>query len=609
MPATAKTKSSRTMAPKNSAAVLPIRRRCASECPIYTHPSDAYMPDHVLHAEWARFAGSLSPIGLALAGFDWWAHLQFSPAKKHMLSHSLWDKTTRLSQYAVQAASGATIDPVVAPSPADQRFKSDGWQHWPFNLFEQSFLVSQEWWTEATTGVRGVAPHHQDIAAFTARQLLDMVSPSNSPLTNPDILQTTQEQAGKNFWQGYLNWLEDASRAAADSPPTGAEAFTVGKTVAVTPGKVIYRNDLIELIQYKPTTAQVYAEPVLIVPAWIMKYYILDLSPEDSLVKYLVGKGHTVFMISWKNPDTCDRDLGMEDYLQSGIGEAITAIKAITHAPQIHAMGYCLGGTLLTMMAAVLARDSDDSLKTVTLLAAQTDFEEAGELTLFTDDSQVAYLEDVMWKQGYLDKFQMAGAFQMLRSNDLIWSRMIHDYMQGERQPMTDLMAWNADATRMPYRMHSEYLRQLFMQNDLAEGRFMVKGAPIALKDIHSPLFVVGTVRDHIAPWKSVYKIQLLTDSEVTFVLTSGGHNAGIVSEPGHKDRSYQISTIANTAHYLPPGQWQNVTATTEGSWWNAWQSWLKEHSQGMVTPPSMGNTHAGYAPIENAPGGYVMMK
>ncbi len=588
---------------------LSTRRRCGAWVSENKQPSDDYTLDHMLHAAVAKFIGGISPASLVLAGFDWWEHLMFSPSKQQMLQRSLLDKTALISRYAMQAASGNEVSPIIMPPSSDRRFTGDGWKAWPFNVMEQSFLLTQEWWLEATTGVRGVTPHHLNVANFTARQMLDIFSLSNFPLTNPDIIATTKEQGGANFWQGALNWRDDVTRAKADKPPMGAEAFVVGENVAATEGKVVFRNHLVELIQYAPTTAQVYAEPILITPAWIMKYYILDLSPHNSLVKYLVDKGHTVFMISWRNPDACDRDLGLEDYLQTGLGEAVKAVKTITHAPQIHAMGYCLGGTLLSMMAAAHARDGDNSFKTISLLASQVDFEEAGEIMLFTDESQVAYLEDVMWDQGYLDKSQMAGAFQMLRSNDLIWSRMISDYMQGKRQSLNDMMAWNADATRMPYRMHSEYLRQLFLQNDLAEGRFMVDGKPVALQDIRVPLFSVGTGRDHVAPWKSVYKILLLTESDVTFVLTSGGHNAGIVSEPGHIGRSYQISTMPSTARYMPPGQWQANTPMHDGSWWGEWQQWLADHSEDKIKPPSMGNADKSYTAIEDAPGSYVMMK
>lgn len=595
--------------PKEKTKEAGISRRCSAyECTPYTPLSDTFILDHHLHAYMSKLTGGISPIALALAGFDWWAHLMFSPSKQHMLSQSLLDKTAQLSAYALQAPFSHESDQIIAPLSADHRFRSEAWKGWPFNLFQQSFLLSQSWWDEATSGVRGVSDHHVNVASFTARQMLDIVSPSNSPMTNPDILQTTRQQGGANFWEGYLNWLDDTMRQQSDRPPVGSEAFIVGENIAATEGKVVFRNHLIELIQYTPTTAEVYAEPVLITPAWIMKYYILDLSAENSLVKYLVDKGHTVFMISWKNPDTDDRNIGLDDYLHAGMGAALKAIKTITKAPKINAVGYCLGGTLLSIMAAAHARDGDDSLKTITLLASQVDFEDAGEIMLFTDESQVAYLEDVMWDKGYLDKQHMAGAFALLRSNDLIWSRIITSYMQGKREPMFDLMAWNADATRLPYRMHSEYLRQLFLNNDLAEGRFIVHDAPVALTDIRAPIFCVGTQRDHVAPWKSVYKILLLTESEVTFVLTSGGHNAGIVSEPGHKGRSYQIATIPTTARYMASGQWQTTTPRTQGSWWEAWDAWLTAHSSGKIKPATMGDTKT-YTPTLDAPGSYVLIK
>jgi polyhydroxyalkanoate synthase len=286
--------------------------------------------------------------------------------------------------------------------------------------------------------------------------------------------------------------------------------------------------------------------------------------------------------------------------------DAVDAVNAIVPGRKLHAVGYCLGGTLLSIAAAAMARDGDDRLKTITLLAAQTDFTEAGELMLFINESQLAFLEDMMWEQGFLDTRQMAGAFQMLRSNDLIWSYMIRNYLMGERQPMSDLMAWNADATRMPYRMHSEYLRRLFLNNDLAAGRYQVGDRPVALTDIRAPLFVVGTQRDHVAPWRSTYKIDPLADTEVTYLLATGGHNAGIVSEPGRDGRSYQVSTKHHADRYVDPDTWAAQTPHKEGSWWPEWVGWLSERSGDLVAPPGIGSSQDGYLPLRDAPGQYV---
>ena len=358
------------------------------------------------------------------------------------------------------------------PLPQDRRFTGPAWQSPPYDFIYQAFLLNQQWWHNAMTGVRGVTKGHENMVAFATRQFLDVFSPSNSLFSNPEVLERTRREGGMNLVRGMQNFIEDAERAIGGRPPVGAEAFEPARDVAITPGKVVFRNRLIELIQYAPATGSVRPEPVLIIPAWIMKYYILDLSPQNSLVRYLVSRGYTVFMISWKNPGPEDRDLSMEDYRTQGVMAALDAVGAIVPRRPVHAVGYCLGGTLLAIAAAAMARDGDPRLRTISFFAAQSDFKEAGELTLFINESQLSFLEDMMWEQGFLDTKQMAGAFQILRSNDLVWSRMVHDYLMGERAPMSDLMAWNADATRMPYRMHSEYLRHLFLDNDLAEGRF-----------------------------------------------------------------------------------------------------------------------------------------
>ncbi|MBY0431228.1 MAG: alpha/beta fold hydrolase, partial [Rhodospirillales bacterium] len=472
------------------------------------YPALTESTDRMVHALQGRLTMGLSPAALTLAYLDWAVHYGHSFGKMTELGRNAAAKSLRFMLYALRSATQTeAIEPFIEPLEQDTRFSSKEWQKFPYNVFYQSFLLSEQWWHYATTGVRGVSPHHQQVVAFTARQLLDMLAPSNFPFTNPDVIKATVEQGGANLTRGAMKLMDDFERTLSGRSPAAAEEYKIGENLAITPGKVVYRNRLIELIQYTPTTPNVQAEPILIVPAWIMKYYILDLSPNNSLVKYLVDNGHTVFIVSWRNPTEEERELGMEEYRKLGVMEALDAVSAIVPERKIHTVGYCLGGTLLSISAATMARDGDDRLKSMTLLAAQTDFEEAGEIMLFIDESQVTFLEDLMWDQGVLDTKQMAGAFQLLRSNDLIWSHMVRHYLLGEPETMNDLMAWNADPTRMPYRMHSEYLRQLFLNNDFSKGRYMVGGRPVAITDIRAPICAVGTTKDHVAPWKSVYKI------------------------------------------------------------------------------------------------------
>ncbi len=572
----------------------------------YEHESTRTI-DRLAHVWLGRVTLGMSPASLLLAYSDWALHFGFNPGKHAELVRNAAEKSFRFGVYALQAAANPETPPFIDPLPQDRRFRDPGWRAWPFNVVHQGFLLTEQWWHYATTGVRGVSRRHENMVSFSARQVLDMCAPSNFPWTNPEVLRTAWESGGASVVQGVANWAEDQVRALAGDAPVGAEAYQVGRNLAVTPGKVVYRNRLIELLQYEPATKTVQAEPVLIVPAWIMKYYILDLSPENSLIRYLVGRGHTVFTISWKNPGPEDRDLGLDDYRTLGIEAALEEVRRVAPERKVHGVGYCLGGTLLAMAAAAMARDGDDRLCSLTLLAAQTDFTEAGEIMLFIDESQVTFLEDVMWDTGCLDNRQMAGAFQLLRSNDLIWSRMVHDYLLGGRTPMNDLMAWNADATRMPYRMHAEYLRRLFLNNELFEGHYKVGDRPVALSDIRAPIFLVGTETDHVAPWRSVYKLHMPADTNVTFVLTSGGHNAGIVSEPGHRGRSFRCASRREGDTYLDPETWRQRTPMQEGSWWPVWARWLDEHSSGPVTPPPLGQP--GSPLLGNAPGTYVQMK
>ncbi len=558
--------------------------------------------DRMLHASIARFTQGVSPTSLALAWADWSMHLASSPAKWQRLLYKAWNKDLRWLDYATRAALGAPEQLCIEPLPQDRRFRDPHWRQWPYNLLQQAFLLNQQWWHNATTGIDGVSEHHQDVVAFVARQLLDLVSPVNFIATNPEVTEAAWREGGANFVRGAGNLAEDTRRLLQGEPPPGAEHFRPGIEVAATAGQVVLRNHLMELIQYAPSTATVHAEPILIIPAWIMKYYILDLSPHNSLVRHLVDQGHTVFIVSWHNPDARDRDLGMDDYLRDGVNAAIDTVHALVPGQRINAAGYCLGGTLLAIAAAARACDESDPLNSMTLLAAQTDFSEAGELMLFIDESQIAWLEDLMWQQGFLDNRQMAGAFRLLRSNDLVWSVAVNQYLLGQSAPMNDLMAWNSDTTRMPARMHSEYLRRLFLNNDLFSGRYKVDDKPVALSDIRVPLFAVATMTDHVSPWRSVHKIHLLSSCDIDFVLTTGGHNAGIVSEPGHRGRSYYHAHRPKGDCYLDPDRWVETAGQHDGSWWPEWQSWLERISSGARVPAR--KVPPGLGP---APGHYVL--
>ena len=567
---------------------------------------EAYRFDRAFHAMLAPLTGGISPIALSLAFIDWASHLAAAPQRQMAIAQDALQSTNKVLEAALHCLSpGREPWSLIKPQPQDRRFSEPEWERPPFNLLAQAFLLNQQWWHNATTDVRGVASRNEAIVEFSVRQVLDMLAPSNFAATNPEVLQKTFSSGGENFVFGWQNWCSDWKRALSAGEPVDQE-FVVGETIATSPGKVVFRNELIELIQYYPSTGKVHPEPILIVPAWIMKYYILDLSPQNSLVKFLTGEGFTVFMISWRNPGAGDREIAFDDYRKLGVDPAIAVIGDIVPERQIHALGYCLGGTLLSIAAAAMARDDDDRLKSITLLAAQTDFTEAGELTLFINESQVAFLEDMMWERGVLETPQMAGAFQLLRSNDLIWSRVTRDYLLGECAPPSDLMAWNADATRLPYRMHSQYLRQLFLNNDLAEGRYLVEGRPISLLDIHAPMFVVGTVRDHVAPWKSTYKINYQVDAEVTYLLASGGHNAGVVAPPSEPGHSYQVKTKAVDSPYVGPDEWLKAARKVEGSWWPEWTRWLTAQSGEPCEPPRIGVGHADGQTLPDAPGGYV---
>ncbi|MBB5214451.1 PHA/PHB synthase family protein [Parapusillimonas granuli] len=569
----------------------------------------ARLTDEFFHASQARAFASLSPASLSLAWLDWAMHLGASPGKQIELLRLAFDHQRELGQYLVEClkASGDPSTVCVEPPETDRRFSDPAWCKWPYNIMHQSFLVTQNWWEEATSDMRGVSRHHLDQVSFWARQLLDMASPGNQLWTNPVALDRTIQQRGMNLMRGGAYFLEDIVRHQAGMPVAGADKFRVGHDVATTPGKVVMRNGLAELIQYAPSTETVRPEPILLIPAWIMKYYILDLSPHNSLVRYLRDQGYTVYCLSWKNPKDEDAERGMDDYLREGFFAALDTINKIQPGRAVHATGYCLGGTLLAIAAAAMARDGDQRLASISLFTAQVDFSEPGEIGLFIDESQVHMLEAQMQRRGYFSADQMASAFQMLRSYDLLWSHVINVYLLGERRPINDLMAWNADTTRMPARMHSEYLRRLYLNNDLSAGRYPVAGRPVSISDIRLPMFAVGTVTDHVAPWRSVYKLHQLYPGELSFVLTSGGHNAGIVNEPGHPRRHYHIRERRPRDPFLPPDEWLAKADLQQGSWWPAWTQWLAGRSGKAEAPPSPGCSDC--PSLGDAPGRYVLEK
>lgn len=559
--------------------------------------------DRMREALSGKFSGGVSPGSAAMAYFDWAFHLASAPGKRMELQDKALRKTQRLMAYLWASVVDPEAPAAIEPLPGDNRFDHESWSKPPYKWMAQAFLLQQQWLHNVTHEVPGVTKHHEDVVSFAAKQMLDVLSPSNNPFTNPEVLAKTWATGGMNLVEGWKYFLEDQSRKVTNRPELGTENFIPGQHVALTPGKVVFRNHLIELIQYTPTTDKVHPEPVLVVPAWIMKYYILDLSPHNSLIGWLVSQGHTVFAISWRNPTASDRDLGMDDYREMGVMAALDQIGAIVPKQKVHGAGYCLGGTLLSIAAAAMAGQGDDRLASLTLMAAQVDFAEPGELALFIDPSQLHFLESMMWNRGYLSADQMAGAFQLLRSNDLVWSRLVREYMMGERAPMIDLMAWNADSTRMPYRMHAEYLRKLYLENELSSGQMTAGGRPVLLQNIRIPIFAVGTERDHVAPWTSVYKVHQFTDSDVTFALTSGGHNAGIVSPPDHPRRRYRIATRKHGAQLVPAQDWFDANAPQAGSWWMPWQKWLKQHSSAQAAVPAMAPA------LVDAPGTYVHQK
>ena len=574
-----------------------------------TNPSDEARLkkdlERQLRAQLANVTGGLAPDDYLQAWWDWYLNLSKEPDKQFALVQSALEKALDTWQFAARAATGG---PVTSKHQAPG-FADPAWNVWPFNVYAKSYSNWASWMQQALGAGSAGSERGAARLRFATQQMLEAASPANFLHTNPELLNKTVAESGQNLVRGLKNWLEDAERALNGRRSAKPSQFEVGKDVAVTPGKVVFRNRLIELLQYSPQTEQVYAEPVLIMPAWIMKYYILDLSPRNSLVRYLVEKGHTVFIISWMNPTSADRDLGLDDYVQLGFKDALDVVNRIVPDRKVHAVGYCIGGTLVSIAAALLSATGDTGLASISLLAALVDFSEPGELSVFISPSQLAMLEAVMNKDGVLDSERMGAAFMMLRSRDLLWTPAVDTYLRGERAKPNDLMAWNQDGTRMPWRMHSEYLDRLYLKNELAQGKFSVGVQPVSLKSLRVPMFVVGTETDHVAPWRAVYKARELTSStDYTFLLTSGGHNAGIVSGPAHPKRRYRALRWTNDTDSLTPEAWLKAAPAQPDSWWPVWQRWLAERSDPQPQParPITAMQAAAGSVLEDAPGRYV---
>ncbi len=563
--------------------------------------------DRVLRGRFGAVTGGQSPWAAFQAWEDWAFHLSVSPGRQMELAWQAWQAAVALVRQTGDRPADAWAFP---PPHGDRRFRHDPWSRYPYNFLAQTQLAMEAQWRAATDGVRGVATHHQRRVEFMGRFMLNCMAPANFPWSNPEVIDAAIRTGGANFVQGASLLAEDVRRLNNGEKLAGLDGFVVGQTMGATPGEVVFRNELFELIQYAPLSETVHAEPVLIVPAWIMKFYILDLEPEQSLVRYLLENGRTVFIMSWRNPGPDMADTAFDSYRSSGVMAAIDEVCRITGASRIHAAGYCLGGTVLAIAAAAMDRANDQRLKSLTFLAAQTDFEEAGELMMFIDESQLSLLEDMMRLAGYLDSRNMAGAFYALRANEMVFSRFVERYLLGSPPAPSALDAWLADATRMPARMHGEYLRKLFLDNELAHGAFRVGGSVVALKDIHAPVFALGAERDHIAPWQSVQKIQLYGAADTTFVLTGGGHNTSVVSPPGKPGAYYYAEDRPTQCpdDYLDADAWLARAGRRDGSWWPEWLAWLGRNSSGRLVAPPVARRR-GREPRVAAPGQYVHLR
>jgi polyhydroxyalkanoate synthase len=555
----------------------------------------------------AKEGMALDPMNIGGAFAEMTARLMSNPATLMQAQMHLWQDYLTLWQHTAKRIMGEETAPVIASDPKDKRFADAAWsQNEIFDFIKQSYLLSARYINDVVSHVDGLPPKAAQKVDFYSKQFISALSPSNFVLTNPEVLRKTRETGGENLIRGLNNLLTDLERGQGNLRirMTDTEAFKVGGNIAVSEGKVVFQNELIQLIQYSPATETVFTRPLVIFPPWINKFYILDLRPKNSLVRYLVGQGHTVFMVSWVNPDASLAEKSFDDYMVDGVFAALSAIEKATGQKEINAIGYCIGGTLLSASLGYMKKHNDNRIKTATFLVTLTDFTDAGELSVFIDEEQISAMEEKMSRRGYMEGGDMANSFNMLRANDLIWSFVVNNYLLGNEPFPFDLLYWNSDATRMPPKMHSFYLRNMYFQNRLIEpGGVSMKGTPIDLRDIDIPAYFLSCREDHITPWRSTYKGAVTLGGKNRFVLSASGHIAGIVNPP----EAGKYNHFTNDKLTDDPETWLAGTTEVAGSWWPDWQHWVTSFDKSKVPAriPGKGKLKA----IEDAPGSYVQVR
>ena len=550
-------------------------------------------------------------MGIARAFYEAWVKMGSDPVQLAQAQMKAWQDFAVLWKNTLFDMTGLKLAPVAEVNKGDRRFRHEDWQNrFLFDYLKQSYLIAARHLHEAMRDVQGLDEAEAKKVDFYTRQYIDALSPSNFALTNPEVLKETVRSSGKNLLKGLNNLLDDLALgdgAKLRVKMVDDRAFKLGVNIAATPGKVVYQNDLMQLIQYAPATKTVYRRPLLVVPPWINKYYVLDMRAENSFVRWAVAQGHTVFIVSWINPDASLAGKTFEDYLSEGTLAAIDAALKAAAAQDLNLVAFCLGGTLAAATLGYLSAKNHKRVASTTFLATLIDFKQAGELEVFIDEQQIAALEKRMNQRGYLEGSEMATTFNMLRANDLIWSFVVNNYLMG-RDPMSfDLLYWNADSTRMPAAMHSYYLRNMYLKNLLREpGGLMLKGAAIDLAKVKTPLYFVSTIEDHIAPWKTVYAGARVFKSPVRFVLGGSGHIAGIVNPPSANKYGYWTSDKLATE----PDAWLSGAKQHTGSWWTDWQQWVDKHGGGKVAARVPGKAGKGkLKTLEDAPGSYVSVR